>query len=73
MTVTYLKWGKPAAERAQDDAKVRATVEAALLSIEQRGDAAVREMAESFDGYSRESYRLSDEEIRSIIARVSGS
>jgi len=71
MTVTYLKKGKPDSERAQDDAKVRAVVENALADIEARGDTAVRGMAEKFDGYSRESYRLSDAEIQSIIANVS--
>ncbi len=71
MTVTYLKKGKPDSERAQDDAKVRAVVENALADIEARGDTAVRGMAEKFDGYSRESYRLSDAEIQSIIAKVS--
>ena len=39
----YLKRGKPEADRAEDDAKVRATVEATLADIEARGDAAVRE------------------------------
>jgi sulfopropanediol 3-dehydrogenase len=71
MTVTYLKRGKTDAERAQEDAKVRAAVESALLAIGERGDAAVREMAESFDGYSRETYRLNEAEIQSIIERVS--
>jgi sulfopropanediol 3-dehydrogenase len=47
----YLKRGKPAGERAEDDAKVRATVEGILGDIEARGDAAVRELSEKFDGY----------------------
>ncbi len=71
MTVTYLKQGKPEAERAADDSAVRATVEAALADIEARGDAALREMAEKFDNYSPPSYRLSDDDIQRIIARVS--
>lgn len=70
MTVTYLKHGKPESERAEDDAQVRATVEAALKDIEVRGDVAVREMAEKFDGYSPESYRLSDADIAALIAKV---
>jgi sulfopropanediol 3-dehydrogenase len=52
MTIDYLKRGKPAAERAEDDAKTRAVVEATLADIEARGDAAVRELSEKFDGYS---------------------
>ena len=38
MTITYLKRGKPEAERSQDDAKVRAVVEATLADIEARGE-----------------------------------
>jgi len=70
MTVTYLKRGKPEAERAADDTAVRATVEAALKDVEARGDAALREMAEKFDGYCPESYRLTDAEIQALIAKV---
>ncbi len=71
MTVEYLKRSKPDAERAEDDAKVRAVVEATLADIEARGDAAVHELAVKFDGYDRESYRLSDDEIAAIITKVS--
>ena len=49
MAIRYLKSGKPQVERSEDDAKVRAVVEAALADIEKRGDAAVRELAEKFD------------------------
>ncbi|MBY4893538.1 histidinol dehydrogenase [Rhodobacteraceae bacterium N5(2021)] len=71
MSVTYLKHGKPADERAEDDANTRAIVESALADIERHGDAAVREMSLKFDKYDRESYRLSDDEIAALIARVS--
>ncbi len=71
MTIEVLKRGKPEAERAEDDAKVRAVVEATLADIEAHGDAAVRALAVKFDGYDRESYRLSAEEIAAIIAKVS--
>ena len=40
----YLKKGKGAAEVAEGDAKVRATVESILADIESRGDDAVREL-----------------------------
>ena len=49
MTVTYLKRGKPDADRAEDDVEVRGIVEATLKEIEARGDAAVRELSEKFD------------------------
>ncbi|MBE9638829.1 histidinol dehydrogenase [Salipiger mangrovisoli] len=73
MTITYLKRGKPETERAEDDAKVRATVETTLAAIELRGDAAVRELSEKFDKYSPESFRLSQEQIDALIAEVSPS
>ena len=71
MTIEYLKTGKPEEARAEDDAKTAAVVEATLKDIEARGDRAVRELAVKFDGYDRENYRLSDEEIQAIIAKVS--
>ncbi|KPQ07378.1 MAG: sulfopropanediol 3-dehydrogenase HpsN [Rhodobacteraceae bacterium HLUCCA12] len=71
MTVTYLKSAKPDAERAEDDARVRATVEATLADIESRGDAAVRELSEKFDGFSRPSFRLTDSEIEAAMQKVS--
>ncbi|MEZ5657299.1 MAG: histidinol dehydrogenase [Burkholderiaceae bacterium] len=59
------------AERAQDDAKVRATVAATLADIEARGDAAVRELSAKFDGYSPSSFRLSEADIEALIRKVS--
>ena len=50
--IQHLKRGKPEADRADDDAKVRATVEATLKEIESRGDAAVRDFSERFDKYT---------------------
>ncbi|MGV6847373.1 MAG: histidinol dehydrogenase [Marinibacterium sp.] len=70
MTIEYLKRSKPEAEKAEDDAKVRAVVETTLTDIDKRGDAAVRDLAVKFDGYDRTSYRLSNDEIAAIIARV---
>jgi sulfopropanediol 3-dehydrogenase len=71
MTIEYLKRGKPADERAEDDAKTRAVVEATLSDIEARGDAAVRELSEKFDGYSPASYRLSEADIAALMAELS--
>ena len=70
MTVTYLKRGKPASERSDDDAKVRSVVEATLADIEQRGDAAVRELSQKFDGYAPPSFRLSASEIEALMQKV---
>ena len=71
MAITYLKSGKPATERAEDDAKVRATVEAALKDIETRGDAAVRDMSKNFDKYEAASFRLTDADIQDAMSKVS--
>jgi len=71
MAIEYLKTGKPDTERADDDAKTRAAVEATLADIEARGDTAVRELSEKFDNYSPASFRLTAEEIEDLIAQLS--
>jgi sulfopropanediol 3-dehydrogenase len=71
MTIQYLKTGKPATEREEDDAKTRAVVEATLKDIETRGDSAVRELSEKFDSYSPASFRLSQAEIDDLISQLS--
>ncbi|WP_170601396.1 histidinol dehydrogenase [Ruegeria arenilitoris] len=71
MAIEYLKRGKSDADRAEDDAKTRAVVEATLKDIETRGDAAVRELSEKFDNYSPASFRLSQQEIDDLIAQLS--
>ncbi len=69
--IEYLKRGKQEADRAADDAKVRAVVESTLADIDARGDTAVRELSEKFDDYSPPSFRLSPSEIDAFINRVS--
>jgi sulfopropanediol 3-dehydrogenase len=71
MAIEWLKRGKPDAERTEDDAKVRASVEGILKDIETRGDAAVRELSEKFDSYTPERFRLSESEIEGLMSRVS--
>lgn len=71
MSITYLKRGKPASERAEDDAKVRLTVETTLRDIETRGDSAVRELSEKFDNFSPPSFRLGISEIEAAMSKVS--
>jgi len=70
MAITYLKRGKSAEARAEDDAKTRAIVEATLADIEARGDAAVRDLSEKFDGYAPESFRLSQAQIDALIGEL---
>ena len=71
MSITYLKRGKPEAERAEDDAKTRQIVEATLKDIEGRGDTAVRELSEKFDGYTPDAFRLTQAQIDDLIGQLS--
>jgi sulfopropanediol 3-dehydrogenase len=66
----WLKRSIAAAEKADADAKVRATVEALLTDIEARGDAAIRDMSIRFDGWDREDFRLTDAEIRACLSEL---
>ncbi|MDP3263617.1 MAG: histidinol dehydrogenase [Tabrizicola sp.] len=70
MAVTWLKRGKPEAERAADDAQVRATVEAVLADISARGDAAIRDLSVKFDRYDPPAFRLTPSEIEAAIQKV---
>ena len=69
--ITNIKQGKPQTKRAEDDAKVRSTVEGILSDIETRGDTAVRELSQKFDNYAPEKFRLSPSEIDAAINKVS--
>ena len=71
MAIRYLKESKSQSERREDDEKVKAIVEDTLGDIEARGDAAIRELSEKFDKYSPASFKLSDDEIKALIAEVS--
>ena len=71
MAIRYLKESKSQSERREDDAKVKAIVEDTLGDIEARGDAAIRELSEKFDKYTPASFKLSDDEIKALIAEVS--
>jgi sulfopropanediol 3-dehydrogenase len=67
----HLKRGRDAGARAEDDAKVRATVEGILADIAARGDAAVRELSIRFDTWDRTDFRLTDAEIRDCLSQLS--
>ncbi|MCG6904721.1 MAG: histidinol dehydrogenase [Rhodobacter sp.] len=66
----YLKRGKPEAERAEDDAKVRAIVEGILADISARGDAAVHALSAKFDNYDPPAFRLTASEIEAAKQKV---
>ncbi len=59
----FLKRGTTLDQKQTREREVRDTVESILAEIASRGDAAVRELSIRFDGWDRESYRLSEAEI----------
>ncbi|MGW6455270.1 histidinol dehydrogenase [Streptomyces sp. NPDC055078] len=61
--IKYLKRGKDAAVRAEDDSKVRQTVERILADVERSGDQAVRKYSIDFDEWDPAQFRLSQKEI----------
>src|SRR6202043_852248 len=67
----HIKTAALAGQQDEADAKTRATVEAIIADVRARGDAAVRELSERFDKWSPPSFRLSDDEIRALVAKVS--
>jgi len=69
--IRYLKRGKDALGRADDDAQVRSTVESILKDIEERGDAAVREYSRKFDGWEPHSFALSQGQIEAAVGQLS--
>ena len=71
MSVRYLKRGRNAAEVAEADAKVRATVEGILLDIEKRGDVAVKALSAKFDQWEPSEFRLSQAEIEKAVKQLS--
>jgi sulfopropanediol 3-dehydrogenase len=52
------------------DAKVRETVEGILAQVDERKDAAIRELSEKFDKWSPKDFKLSPQEIERAIAQV---
>jgi len=68
--IRYLKLGTDVAASAEADRKVRQTVEGILEDVEQRGDAAVRELSEKFDKWSPDSFQLTRTEIDALIATL---
>jgi sulfopropanediol 3-dehydrogenase len=66
----YLKRGMDASAIKAADAKVRETVENILAEIEARGEDAVRELSQKFDGWAPESFKLEPAEIERAISQV---
>lgn len=70
LVAEWLKRGAEAEALASAEQNVRNTVEATLADIVSRGDAAVRELSIKFDGWDRESYRLTADEISACIDQL---
>ena len=71
MAIQYIKRGRSAVDIAEDDGKVRASVEATLKDIEKRGDAAVRELSGKFDNWRPDSFRLTGAQIDAAVGQLS--
>jgi len=69
--IRRLKTAMSAEARSEDDAKVRQIVETTLAEIEAQGDSKINELSEKFDNVSRDSYRLTPEEIGQAMSEVS--
>lgn len=69
--IRRLKTAKSAEARSEDDAKVRQIVETTLAEIEAEGDSKINQLSEKFDDVSRDSYRLTAEEIEQAMSEVS--
>ncbi|GGF16177.1 histidinol dehydrogenase [Subtercola lobariae] len=61
----------PKRSHSETDSQVRATVEGILGEVERRGDAAVRDYSEKFDGWSPNEWRLSDDAIAKAVGELS--
>ncbi|MFJ4818083.1 histidinol dehydrogenase [Streptomyces sp. NPDC088801] len=67
---TILKASQPASADEARHQAVRETVTDVIADVRERGDAAVREYSERFDGWSPDSFLLDAEEIEKILASV---
>ena len=68
--IRTVKSGQTAEVTAEKQAEVRRTVEGILESIAKRGEEAVREYSQKFDGWSPASFRLSEAEIAACVKSV---
>src|SRR6476620_950912 len=66
----WLKRGMDAGAIKAADAKVRETVESILAQVEERKDAASRELSEKFDKWSPKDFHLPPSEVERAIAQV---
>ena len=68
--IRTLKAGRSQEAKAEASAEVRSAVESILADVAERGDEAVGHYSESFDGWTPESFLLTESEIEACIASV---
>ena len=73
MAIRYIKKGITEADSSANQTKTRHIVEGILNDVATRKDEAVRELSNKFDNWNPGSFRLADEQIKSIISTVSES
>ena len=66
----WLKRGMDAGAIKAADQKVRETVEGILAQIEERKDAAIRELSKQFDNWEPKDFRLTPAEVERAISQV---
>lgn len=66
----YVKEGQSDQQKQEASTKVEQAVNGIIKDVEDRGDAAVRELSEKFDKWSPESFLLSSEDIQTIIGEL---
>lgn len=67
----HLKTGRSPEQNSVDAHKVRETVTSILDSVEERGDAALRDLSARFDNWAPATFRLSEAEIEACLSQVS--
>ena len=71
MAIRYLKRGRSATDIAEDDGKVRTSVEATLKDVETRGDTPIRELPAKFDNWRPDAFQLTGAQIEAAIKQLS--
>src|SRR5438874_3956784 len=66
----HIKRAALAGQQEAADARIRSTVETIIADVAKRGDAAVRDLSERFDKWSPPSFRLPEDEIAALVAKV---
>src|ERR1043166_5468188 len=66
----WLKRGMDASAIKAPDARVRETVEGILAKVEDKKDAAIRDLSKKFDNWEPKDFRLTPAEIEHAIAQV---